>query len=323
MTAILWAAVLCCLLIQFTLLHKNRRSMRGESRHLLHLHPTVSTDRRHMPFHQSARDEQIRVVFSNQESRVNETNTRKYLRRPPPLRQPIVQGGGETGNNASDHSTFNDIPNDSSPAFIPNILYSINLQRDDNEAIIVKSRFADRGLSMFNEALQVDSKHPQTAELHNVLNETDCLRIIHEAEPRLDSYYTLLTDNAGKAALCRLAALYATGGYAVDPDAPPMQVPNGSSLHNCTFVAIRNYNLQDFSSSMFAATARHEIMRLALDLLVNEYDDSTERVRGDNSTINLSPNQAIYNAYHSLGARYSQCLLQETDVNDAAVRDKL
>ena len=103
------------------------------------------------------------------------------------------------------------------------------------------------------------------------MNDTDCQSAIYAAKPGLVTYFDREPKGSWKADICRVAALYLTGGYYFDVDMETVNpwIPDG----NVSFVtAIEETKTMYFQS--FLATTRHSpILARALDEMLLYYEN--------------------------------------------------
>jgi hypothetical protein len=104
------------------------------------------------------------------------------------------------------------------------------------------------------------------------LNDTDCRSAIHAVRPELLTYFDFEANGSWKADICRIAALYLTGGYYFDVDMEVVQVFRPS--RDTTFVTVEASSTADdqkFFQSFLASDPKNRILGQALDEMLVYY----------------------------------------------------
>jgi hypothetical protein len=104
------------------------------------------------------------------------------------------------------------------------------------------------------------------------LNDTDCRSAIHAVRPELLPYFEYERDGAWRADMCRIAALYLSGGYYFDVDMEVVQpfVPSNST----SFVTVKADAApgdQKFFQSFLASAPKSRILEQALEEMLEYY----------------------------------------------------
>ena len=111
-----------------------------------------------------------------------------------------------------------------------------------------------------------------------LLREDDCRAAITEVEPRLLEPFNLEKQWKFKADLCRVAALYTTGGYYFDIDEGPVLRP-AIPRPPVTFASVLAANQRTLAQGFIATTPRHPILELSLKDMI-EYFAGTRTLHG-------------------------------------------
>jgi len=102
------------------------------------------------------------------------------------------------------------------------------------------------------------------------LTDDDCRALIEVAEPRLVVHFNRETLGMHKGDICRIAALFEEGGYYFDVD---LQVTQALQLKDdIQFATCLHPNGKEFFQAFLAATARHPILKNALDKMLAYYN---------------------------------------------------
>jgi len=103
-----------------------------------------------------------------------------------------------------------------------------------------------------------------------VLTNEDCVMYIKAHEPRLVRYFRAERFGMYKADICRVAAVYAEGGYYFDIDIGAVLPVKPNASH--TFVTSLCRTKECIFQAFLAATPRHRTLRRALDDLLAIYE---------------------------------------------------
>jgi hypothetical protein len=106
------------------------------------------------------------------------------------------------------------------------------------------------------------------------LNDTDCRSAIHSVKPELLTHFDYEQNGAWKADMCRIAALYLTGGYYFDVDMEVVQVFRPAS-RDTTFVTVEAG--PSFFQSFLATDPKNNILGQALDEMLVYYRKQSTR----------------------------------------------
>jgi hypothetical protein len=131
------------------------------------------------------------------------------------------------------------------------------------------------------------------------LTDEDCIREIEKAEPRLVQHFEEGGVGSFKADICRIAALYNSGGYYFDID---LKVVQPVPLDNTTFNFVTVHETaayMNFFQAFIASTANHPILKQALENMLIHYQDNSA-FRG-----NLGP-VTLHSAYESSSREMQQ-----------------
>lgn len=109
------------------------------------------------------------------------------------------------------------------------------------------------------------------------LNDTDCRAAIYKAKPRLLTYFDREPHGSWKADMCRVAALFLTGGYYFDVD---MEVVN-PWIHdrNVAFATALSEHRDRFFQSFIASEKKGRVMEEALDEMLLFYEAQKSRTK--------------------------------------------
>jgi mannosyltransferase OCH1-like enzyme len=101
------------------------------------------------------------------------------------------------------------------------------------------------------------------------LNDTDCRSAIYAAKPELVTYFDREVHGSWKADICRVAALYLTGGYYFDVDMEAVNpwIPG----NNVTFATALQPDKTRYFQSFLASEKRGRILKVALDEMLLFY----------------------------------------------------
>ena len=104
----------------------------------------------------------------------------------------------------------------------------------------------------------------------------DCLEIIRKVEPRLVLPFELETEGKFKGDICRLAALYAYGGYYFDVDIEVIRpLPEKViSLNNSTVSFVTSWMLplkNEFFQAILAVSSNHPVIRASMDVMIEDW----------------------------------------------------
>jgi mannosyltransferase OCH1-like enzyme len=107
------------------------------------------------------------------------------------------------------------------------------------------------------------------------LNDTDCRSAIYAAKPNLLTYFDREVHGSWKADICRVAALYLTGGYYFDAD---MEAVN-PWMHdsNVAFATVDEPSKRRFFQSFLASEPKGRVLEEALDEMLVFYENKTTR----------------------------------------------
>jgi mannosyltransferase OCH1-like enzyme len=102
------------------------------------------------------------------------------------------------------------------------------------------------------------------------LDDNDCRAAIYDAKPNLLKYFDWETDGSWKADICRVAALYLTGGYYFDIDMEVVNtwIPNP----NVAFATVEEPDQTSFFQSFLASEKEGRLMGEALDQMLIFYE---------------------------------------------------
>jgi Glycosyltransferase sugar-binding region containing DXD motif len=109
------------------------------------------------------------------------------------------------------------------------------------------------------------------------LDNQDCLEVIEEVEPKLAIHFRQEDSGAFKADICRLAVLYARGGYYFDIDMQAVQAVPVSS--NIAFASV-HAAYGGFFQSFLASAPESPIIKKALTHLRDYYEEKA-RLKND------------------------------------------
>jgi hypothetical protein len=107
------------------------------------------------------------------------------------------------------------------------------------------------------------------------LNDTDCRAAVYAAKPNLISYFDQEVKKSWKADICRVAALYLTGGYYFDVSAEIVS-PWLPDL-NVTFVAAADLGKAQYLQSFLASERKGRVLEEALDIMLLFYEQRKSR----------------------------------------------
>jgi mannosyltransferase OCH1-like enzyme len=108
------------------------------------------------------------------------------------------------------------------------------------------------------------------------LNDTDCRSAIYAAKPELVTYFDREVHGSWKADICRVAALYLTGGYYFDADMEALYpwVPDS----NVAFASATMPENKSYFQSFLASERKGRILEEALDAMLLFYMNKTTRI---------------------------------------------
>jgi hypothetical protein len=110
------------------------------------------------------------------------------------------------------------------------------------------------------------------------LDDDDCRSAIYAAKPNLVRYFDIETEGSWKADICRVAALYLTGGYYFDVD---MEAVNPWILgRNVTFATVDDVRKMGFFQSFLASEMKGRVIGEALDEMLLFYESQKLRRGG-------------------------------------------
>jgi len=113
---------------------------------------------------------------------------------------------------------------------------------------------------------------PSNMSLH-FLVDSDCRNQIRLVEPALLEHFDAEKHGMYKADICRVAALYLSGGYYFDVDVKV--VKPFITAPSTTFSTVRQDNTPDeFFQAFMASTPRHPILKKAIELMLSYYNGS-------------------------------------------------
>jgi hypothetical protein len=103
-----------------------------------------------------------------------------------------------------------------------------------------------------------------------VLNDTDCRSVIHAAKPTLLPYFDQEVHGLWKTNICRVAAVYLTGGYCFDVSTEIVSawLPD----HGVTFAAAADPDKTRYLQSFLASDPKGRIVAKALDVILLFYE---------------------------------------------------
>jgi hypothetical protein len=107
------------------------------------------------------------------------------------------------------------------------------------------------------------------------LNNMDCLAAIHAAKPALLNYFDTEVHGSWKADICRVAALYLTGGYYFDADMEVVQPWKPDD--NVTFATVMNPERTRYFQSFLVSEPQSRIMKKALSRMLLFYESHMTR----------------------------------------------
>jgi hypothetical protein len=107
------------------------------------------------------------------------------------------------------------------------------------------------------------------------LNDTDCLSAIYAAKPALLNYFDLEVHGSWKADICRVAALYLTGGYYFDVDM--LVVQPWKHDDNVTFATVMNPEKTRYFQSFLVSEPQGPILKKSLSRMLLFYENRISR----------------------------------------------
>ena len=109
------------------------------------------------------------------------------------------------------------------------------------------------------------------------LDDTDCRSAIYETKPNLLPYFDMETDGSWKADICRVAALFLTGGYYFDVDMETIKpwIPDS----NVSFATVMDTSKTRYFQSFLITEKQGRLIREALDEMVLFYENKKNRVQ--------------------------------------------
>jgi hypothetical protein len=107
------------------------------------------------------------------------------------------------------------------------------------------------------------------------LNDTDCRSAVYAAKPELVTYFDREVQGSWKADICRVAALYLTGGYYFDVSTEVVNpwLPD----HSITFAAAVDPGKARYLQSFLASDSKGRIVEKALDVMLLFYEQRKSR----------------------------------------------
>jgi hypothetical protein len=108
------------------------------------------------------------------------------------------------------------------------------------------------------------------------LDDDECRSAIYAAKPALVTYFDREVDGSWKADICRVAALYLTGGYYFDVDMEAVNpwIPS----HNVTFATADDLGKKAFFQSFLASEMKGRVMGEALEEMLIFYEEKKSRL---------------------------------------------
>jgi hypothetical protein len=130
------------------------------------------------------------------------------------------------------------------------------------------ARNVHRTIRMFREAWvnEVDEEGVEVS----FLTDEDCARLINETEPRLLRPFLNETEGCYKSDICRVVALWQTGGYYLDNDLVVVRVPELPLRTEFATVAVAS--LVEFFQAFVAVAPRHPILNLSMQVMLDYYE---------------------------------------------------
>jgi hypothetical protein len=107
------------------------------------------------------------------------------------------------------------------------------------------------------------------------LNNTDCLSVLYAAKPALLNYFALEVHGSWKADICRVAALYLTGGYYFDVDMEVVQPWKHDD--NVTFATVMTPETNRYFQSFLVSEPQSRIMEKSLSRMLHFYENHISR----------------------------------------------
>jgi hypothetical protein len=107
------------------------------------------------------------------------------------------------------------------------------------------------------------------------LNNKDCLSAIYAAKPALLNYFDLEVHGSWKADICRVAALYLTGGYYFDVDMEVVQPWKPDD--NVTFATVMTPKTNRYFQSFLISEPRSLILKKSLSRMLHFYENHLSR----------------------------------------------
>lgn len=144
------------------------------------------------------------------------------------------------------------------------------------------------------------------------LDNDDCVKDIEMAEPRLVPLFQNAVSGAWMADVCRIAALYNSGGYYFDIDLKVVQPVDLRNNNNISFVTVHETAVyMNFFQAFIASTPRNPILKIALDKML-DYHEGRLKIFG-----NLGP-YTLNQAYKSVSPQEQAqaWILHELDLDN-------
>jgi hypothetical protein len=102
--------------------------------------------------------------------------------------------------------------------------------------------------------------------------------LINETEPRLLAPFLKEGEGCYKSDICRVVALWNTGGYYMDNDLVIVRVPQLPS--NTEFATVAVTSLVEFFQAFLAVTPRHPIMKISMQVMLDYYEGNHTLTEG-------------------------------------------
>ena len=140
------------------------------------------------------------------------------------------------------------------------------------------------------------------------LVDNDCVNLIREAEPRLVPHFESEKQGMFKADICRVAALWLTGGYYFDVDMETIKPMIYDNIPECSFgTAYTPDKFDGFFQSFLVAAPRHPVIKKVMSVLLDNYENSKDKMLLGPKTM-----AAAYDELHfDREEPFDVCLLEE------------
>jgi hypothetical protein len=163
--------------------------------------------------------------------------------------------------------------------YMENLLRPDLLSRNDDDWAYGPGNLArnvNRTIRMFHEAW-ASGDGEDDFEV-SFLTDEDCAKLINETEPRLLVPFLNESEGCYKSDICRVVALWQTGGYYLDNDLVVVRVPELPPRTEFATVAVAS--MVEFFQAFLAVAPRHPILNISMQVMIDYYEGSHDLTDG-------------------------------------------